>query len=57
MMKLWPLALGAGMAAGAVAVMMLPKDSTPRKMATQAADKVEDAVYTAMDKMTGNTQM
>ena len=57
MMKLWPLALGAGMAAGAVAVMMLPKDSTPRKMATQAADKVEDAVYTAMDKMTGNSQM
>ncbi len=57
MMKIWPLALGAGMAAGAVAVMMLPKNSPARKMATQAADKVEDAVYNAMDKMTGEHQM
>lgn len=51
-MKLWPLAMGAGMAAGAVAVMMLPKDCSARKMATQAAEKVEDAVYNAVDKMT-----
>lgn len=51
-MKLWPLAMGAGMAAGAVAVMMMPKNSAPRKMASQAAEKVEDAVYNAMDKMT-----
>lgn len=57
MMKLWPLALGAGMAAGAVAVMMLPKDCAARKMATDAADKMEETVYTAMDKMTGNTHM
>ena len=51
-MKIWPLAMGAGMAAGAVAVMMMPKNSAPRKMASQAAEKVEDAVYNAMDKMT-----
>lgn len=51
-MKLWPLAMGAGMAAGAVAVMMMPKNSAPRKMATQAAEKVEDAVYNVVDKMT-----
>lgn len=52
-MKLWPLAMGAGMAAGAVAVMMLPKNCTARQMATQAAEKVEDAVFNAVDKMTG----
>ena len=51
-MKLWPLATGAGMVGGAVAVMMLPRNCTARKMATQAAEKVEDAVFGAMDKMT-----
>ena len=51
-MKLWPFALGAGMVGGAVAVMMMPKNSAPRKMATQAAEKMEDAVYNVVDKMT-----
>ena len=51
-MKIWPLAMGAGMAAGAVAVMMLPRSCTVRQMATQAAEKVEDAVYNVVDKMT-----
>lgn len=51
-MRIWPLAMGAGMAAGAVAVMMMPKNSAPRKMASQAAEKVEDAVYNVVDKMT-----
>lgn len=51
-MKFWPLALGAGMVGGAVAVMMLPRNCTVRQMATQAAEKVEDAVYNVVDKMT-----
>lgn len=51
-MKLWPLAVGAGMAAGAVTVMMLPKNCSARKMATQAAEKVEGAVYNVVDKIT-----
>lgn len=51
-MKFWPLAMGAGMVGGAVAVMMLPKNCSARRMATQAAEKVEDAVYNAVDKMT-----
>ena len=50
-MKIWPLALGAGMVGGAVAVM-LPRNCTVRQMATQAAEKVEDAVYNVVDKMT-----
>ena len=51
-MRLWHLAMGAGMAAGAVAVMMMPKNSAPRKLASQAAEKVEDAVCNVVDKMT-----
>ena len=51
-MKLWPLALGAGMVGGAVTVMMLPRNCTARRMASQAAEKVEYAVYNVVDKMT-----
>ncbi len=51
-MRLWPLAMGAGMAAGAVAIMMMPRNSSVRQMASQTAEKVEDAVSNAVDKMT-----
>lgn len=54
-MKLWPLAMGAGMAAGAVTVMMLPRNCAARKMASQAAEKVEGAVYNVVDKITTET--
>lgn len=50
-MKFWPVAMGVGIAAGAVTAMMLPKQSTARKMVTQAADKVESAVNQAANKM------
>ena len=50
-MRIWPLALGVGIAAGAVSVMMLPRECTVRRMAYQAAEKVEDAVTTAANKM------
>ena len=53
-MRLWPLALGAGMVGGAVTVMMLPRNCTARRMATQAAERVEDAVYNVVDKMTAD---
>ena len=53
-MKLWPLALGAGMVGGAVTVMMLPRSCTARRMATQAAERMEDAVYNVVDKMTAD---
>ena len=42
-MKGWLLTLGLGAAAGAVAVMMMPSQNPARKLATQAAQKVEDA--------------
>lgn len=53
-MKLTGLAItmGVGAAVGAVAIMMLPKQSTARKLATKAADKVEDAAWMVNDKIT-----
>lgn len=56
-MKVWPIALGMGAAAGAVAVMMMPRQSTARKLASRAADKVEDAVYNVVDKITSEVEM
>lgn len=50
-MKLWPLAMGVGAAAGAVTVMMLPQQCKVRRMAYQAAEKVEDAMTTAANKI------
>ena len=50
-MKAWPLALGAGMAAGAVAAMMLPRDCSVRKMVDKAADKVEDTAEQVAEKV------
>ena len=55
-MKGWLVTLGLGTAAGAVAVLMMPRDNPARKLAAQAADKVEDAatrmgckIYDAMN--------
>lgn len=45
------LGVGLGMVAGAVAVMMLPSNCTARKLATKAADKVEDVAWRVGDKM------
>jgi len=50
-MKLWPWALGAGMAAGAVAIMMMPYNNPTRKFAAQTANKVEAAVSDATEKL------
>lgn len=37
------ITMGLGAAAGAVAIMMMPKNNPTRKLATKAAEKVEDA--------------
>jgi hypothetical protein len=50
-MKGWAVTLGIGAAAGAVAVMMLPKQCTARKVIRKAADTVEDAVQNAKYKL------
>lgn len=51
-MKGLALTLGIGAAAGAVAVMMLPRQCAARRMVDKAAEKVEDAAYKVSDKIT-----
>ena len=45
------IALGVGVAAGAVTAMMLPRDCTVRKAAQKAAYAVEDAACSARRKI------
>ena len=56
-MKLWAVTMGIGAAAGAVAVMMMPKNSPGRKLAAKAADKVEDAAMLVSDKLSNSLDM
>ena len=46
-LKGWAITMGLGAAAGAVAIMMMPRNNPTRKLAAKAADKVEDAVMKA----------
>ena len=52
-MKLKGLAVtaGIGAAAGAVAIMMMPRQNPARKLAEKAANKVEDLAWKVEDKM------
>lgn len=58
-MKLTGLAITAGLsaAAGAVAVMMMPRQNAARKLAAKAANKAEDLVWKMEDKMNMNWDM
>lgn len=51
------LGVGLGMVAGAVAVMMLPSDCSVRRLATKAANKVEDTAWRVGDKITQEFDM
>ena len=53
----WAVTMGLGAAAGAVAVLMMPKNNPTRRLAAKAANKVEDAVSQMSDKMTGSMDM
>lgn len=52
-MKLTGLAIsmGIGAAAGAVAIMMMPRNNSTRKLAEKAANKVEDAAWMVGNKL------
>ena len=58
-MRLTGLAITAGLsaAAGAVAVMMMPRQNSVRKLAAKAANKAEDLVWKMEDKMNMNYDM
>lgn len=51
------ITMGVGAAVGAVAVMMLPKQSTARRLVNKAAVKVDDAVQNVTDKITEKWEM
>lgn len=50
--KGWAVTMGLGAAAGAVAILMMPRNNPTRKLAAQAANKVEDAAWKVSDKLT-----
>lgn len=51
-LKGWAITMGVGAAAGAVAIMMMPKNNPTRKLAAKAADKVESAAWRVSNKLT-----
>ncbi len=50
-MKSVAISAGLGAAAGAVAVMMMPRQNPARKLAAKAANKMEDLAWKVEDKM------
>lgn len=49
----WAVTLGLGAAAGAVAILMMPRANPARRLAAKAASKVEDTAWKVGDKLTG----
>ncbi len=43
--KGWAITAGLGAAAGAVAVLMMPRNNPTRRLAAKAANKMEDVVW------------
>ena len=50
--KGWAITAGISAAAGAVAVLMMPRNNPTRKLAAKAASKVEDVATQVTDKLT-----
>ncbi len=49
--KTWAITLGVGATAGAVGILMMSRTNPTRKLAAQAADKIEDTALKASDKL------
>lgn len=50
--KTLAITMGVGAAAGAVGILMMSRTNPTRKLATQAANKVEDVAWKVTDKLT-----
>lgn len=50
-MRGWAITMGLGAAAGAVAIMMMPRTNPTRRLAAKAANKVEDVAWRISDKL------
>lgn len=55
--KGWAITMGIGAAAGAVAIMMMPRNNPTRKLAAKAADKVEDVAWKVSDKLSNKFEL
>ena len=49
--KGWAITAGIGVAAGAVAVLMMPRNNPARKLAAKAANKAQDVAWKVEDKV------
>ena len=49
--------MGLGAAAGAVAVLMMPRNNPTRRLAAKAANKVEDMAWKVTDKLNQELDM
>jgi len=47
--KGWAITAGVGAAAGAVAILMMPKTNPTRRLAAKAANKMEDVAWKLSD--------
>lgn len=56
-MRGWAITMGLGAAAGAVAVLMMPRTNPTRRLAAKAADKVEDVAWKLSDKLNQELDM
>jgi len=52
-MKGWAITAGISAAAGAVAVLMMPRNNPTRRLAAKAANKMEDVAWKVSDKLHG----
>lgn len=50
-MKGWALTAGIGAAAGAVAVLMMPRTNPTRRLAAKAANRMEDVAWKVSDSI------
>ncbi len=55
--KGWAITAGLGAAAGAVAVLMMPRTNPTRRLAAKAANKMEDVAWKVSDKLTHTVDM
>ena len=56
-LKGWAITMGVGAAAGAVAILMMPKNNPTRRLAAKAANMVEDMAWKVSDKITQEFDM
>ena len=55
--KAWAVSAGIGAAAGAVAVLMMPRNNPTRRLAAKAANKMEDVAWKVSDTLTEKLDM